>query len=313
MKGLAHYIASLRQLGDNHLHGNLAGKRIAILGNAEESLIEAAIATGVDHVKVTGHAPIGSDPTRVTALAGAPFTACLPDVDVAFFDAREAMESDATRDVSALMDLMRNGLRPDATVFALLRMGMPNQHFDIFNNLVRTRSCVLPTQKYLFDTLLADCAIRMLDSIAGNDPDVHTRFLRLTLKKPSLLIVLGRGHSGKTSFARDLISLDPAIHVSNDYVYCELQRLVARGGQHSIPALVADQLGDGSGQACYLFNRQLENNEPLLRAYVELLIPLLPRDRRLVTMDLDLLEPRAVALLKTLLSDAGFSVWVAMR
>jgi hypothetical protein len=313
MKSLAHYVASLKQLGDNHLHGSLAGKRIAILGHADEALIDSAMAAGVEHVTVTGHSPVGSDPARVTALDGMPFTGRLSDVDVAFFDAREAVDGDATRDVSALTGLMRNGLRPDVTVFAILRMGMANHHFDIFNNLVRTRSGVFPTQKYLFDTLLVDCAIRMLDSIAGSDPEVYTRLLRLTLKKPSLLIVLGRGHSGKTSLARDLLSLDSTIHVSNDYVYCELQQLVARGGEHGIPALVADQLGDGSGQACYLFNRQLEKNESLLRAYLELLIPLLPRDRRLITMDLDLLEPHAVALLKSLLSGAGFSVWVATR
>lgn len=312
-KGLAHYVARLHELGDNHLHGKLAGKHVAVLGDADDDLIRAALAAGAVHLLVTGSAPAGFDPTQVTALGGPPFMGDLHGVDVAFFDGRAADGGDATASASALVELMRARLKPEATVFAILRMGMANQHFDIFNNLVRTRTGVFPTQKFLFDALLADCAIRMLDALPGNDPEVHTRLLRLTRKKPTLLLVLGRGHSGKTSFARDLLSLDPAIHVSNDYVYCELQRLVARGGQHGIPAAVADQLGDGGGQACYLFNRQLEKNESLLRAYVELLIPLLPRDRRLITMDLDLLEPQAVALLKALLSGAGFSVWIATR
>jgi hypothetical protein len=62
-----------------------------------------------------------------------------------------------------------------------------------------------------------------------------------------------------------------------------------------------------------MFNRQLKTNELLLREYIKLLIPLLPSNRRLITMDLDLIEPHAVAFLKSQLSSAGFSVWIAMR
>lgn len=289
MKDIAYYISNLASLVDNHLHSKLENKRVAVSAPVEPSVSNALHRVNAILCTEPGAAEIG------------------------FFDARQAHANDGLAAIQALRRFMRANLEPEGSLFAIVQTGQANHHFDVINCIVRTNSGVFPTQHYLFDSLLSDCSIRILDYISNPDPDIVTRLIRLTHKKPSLLLILGGGHSGKTSFARDLLSLDSQIHVSNDYIYCELQRLFANGGSHEVPQIISSSLGNGTGQACYEFNRKLDKDREMLLSYAGIIVKLLPRNKRLVTMDLDLQEPHAVTDLKEFLVQSGFSVWLATR
>lgn len=313
-KQLAEFVGNLAGLPDNYRHGDLKGRVVADLGVGDPQLHEVLLNAGARRVFVLGmpEAPAGDD--RLCAVAGDPLDAVLPErADVAFFDARRRPGFDHVTGVTRLVSLMRRSLKPDATLFAILKSGTVFGGFDVYNSIVRSATEVLPSNDFLFRELLVDCTIRIVGSMPSPRPYEHLRFLRLTLKRPTLLLVLGRSHSGKTSLARDLLTLDDTMHVSNDYIYTELVSRSRDGKAGSYPQALVKIAGDGSGTACGAFNRALEGDPEMLRQYMEWIVPLVPRNKRVVSMDFDLVAETQVELAKKILTDAGFSVWVVCR
>ena len=313
-KDLVEFVANLATLPDNSRYGSLQGLVVADLGVGDPRLHDVVLQAGAARVLVAGMpAPEPAD-ARIVAVPGDPLDMALPELaDVAFVDARRCPGFDNVTSVTRLVAQMRRSLKPDATVFAMLKTGAVIGGFDVYNSIVRSATELLPSNDYLFRELLVDCTVR----IVGNTPVPRAyeqlRLLRLTLKRPTLLLVLGRTHSGKTSLARDLLTLDDAMHVSNDYIYTELVVKARAGHADAYPQQLVQMAGDGSGKACGAFNRALENDPVILRQYLEWIVPLLPRNKRIISMDFDLVAESQVELAKQVLSDAGFSVWIVRR
>lgn len=313
-RALAAYVRRFGAIPDNHLHGNLKAREVAIIGATGAGLVEALLDAGVARVQVLGVPALSiNDPRVFDVAAEPPWSKALPPVDLAFFDARHAEGFDHVSGVARLVDWMRQSLRPDGLLFCVLKTGAVNHGFDVYNPIVRARSGFLPSQEHLLRELLADCAVRMLDWIPTSEPYETLRLFRLSVKRPTLLLILGRSQSGKTSLARDFQALDSQMHVANDYVYCEIVERIRRGAAEGIPAALVEHVGDGSGHACGVFNRKLEADPALLEAYASWLVHLVPRTKRLVSMDFDLVEDAPVQRLKATFEAAGFSVWTVQR
>jgi hypothetical protein len=311
-KELVDFVQDLHQITDNHLHGSLAGKRVAVLGRADRELVSALVAAKVDQMYVVNEDSATETFEGVTHILAHPLHGPVPQVDVLLFDARRHANFDHVTGVALLVAQMRKVLSASGILFCLLKTGTVNHAFDVYNPIVRTNSGFLPSYEFLLGNLLAACAVRPLAWLPPVEPFETLRFFRVSLKKPTLLLILGRSQSGKTSLARDLHTLDPQMHVSTDYVYCEIVERLGRGAT-GIPEVLARHVGDGSGKACGDFNRALESNQELLSAYLSWIIGLLPRTKQIVSVEFDVLKDEAVATMKEMLSSAGFSVWVVRR
>jgi len=311
--GLLDYLSNFAKLPDNHAHATLAGRIVGILGNGDPRLAEAALAGGAALCYVVGNFDSPPKRDRVVHIACDPLGAGAPELDVAFFDTLNHPGFDHVQDVERLVAQMRHILRPYGLLYCALKSGVVNQLFDVSNPIVRAGTEALPSHEYLINFLLRQCTVRDLGSTGTDAPREHTRFYRLAIKRPTLLLILGRSHSGKTSLARDLQGFDPQMHVSNDYVYCELVEIQASDRSAGISPRLLAHLGDGSGQACGEFNRALERDEALLIDYVDWIMQMLPRDKSIVSMDIDMTHPPHVEILKKRLQHGGFSVWTVQR
>jgi hypothetical protein len=305
MKDLAYFVSRLATLEANPWHSDLATKRV-LVRNPTPELCEALEQAGA--TLLTPCEAAASD--AGSELPGLPRG---ERADLAFLDLRDLGGDTCVPVLSALPEWMRSVLTVDGTAFAILRTAAAYPNFDIANPLLDTGHGVHPTERFLLDHLFAPLAVRILDFVSQDDERVKTSFYRLTAKRPSLILVLGAGHSGKTTLARDLLSLDPKMHVSGDYIYAELHKLAEYGEASRWPAAILERLGDGSGMACFDFNRSLDSDTELLRSYAKTVTALIPRGLPIVSLDLDIQNAESVEVLKDCFTQAGFSVWVATR
>lgn len=312
-KKLVDFVRNLETLQDNNRYGNLKNRVVADLGVNDPELYTVLLDAGVSHLLVTGSSHIDLENERITEIAGNPLKVSIPPFDVGFFDARRYNGFDHVRGVNQLVEVMHKSLKPGGIVFAMLKSGSVLPEFDVYNSIVHFGAETLPSNDYLFRELLADCTIRVLGYSPTSRQGEIVRLLRLGIKLPTLLLILGRSHSGKTSLALDLLRLNDAMHVSHDYIYSELVIRIRQGLGDQLPDRLVTLAGDGSGYACELFNRSLETDPELLCDYMKWIIPLIPPNKRLVSMDFDLVTESQVELAKKVLSDSGFSVWVVRR
>ena len=311
-KSMSEYVSRLIGMQDNLGHGNIDGRVVADLATNDSNIHKAILEAGARLCYIVGDGECNIDDPRLIRVTGKPWDANISDVEVAFFDSRALPDFDPIGGATRLMAHMRQVLVPQGLVFAVISTGNVHAGFDVFNSIIQTPIGLLPSSEYLFDELLKDCAIRMLDWLPSEFPTVTTRLLRLTHKKPSLLLILGRSQSGKTSLARDFIQLDRHMHVSNDYIYCEIARMRDMKQSH-LSADVLENIGDGGGEACGRFNRELEKSFDLLQQYLVIVKSLLPRNKQLISMDLDLIAEEQIEVIKRFFSTAGYSVWVVSR
>ncbi len=310
---LLEYIRNFATLTDNHAHGTLRGRVVGIFGNGDPRLAQAALDAGAALCYQVGRFEAQPVDDRVIHVRSDPLDEGIPRVDVAFFDTLGQPSFDPVLDVASLVAQMKRVLEPEGLMYCALKSGAVNHHFDVSNPIVRAGASVLPSHDYLLNALLRQCTVRDLGGIAPTDPREYIRFYRLAIKRPTLLLVLGRSQSGKTSLARDFQAFDPQMHVSNDYIYCELCDVAAAAPASGMSTRLAERLGDGSGKACGEFNRALERDEAMLVDYLDWVARMLPRDKNVVSMDLDLVHPPHVEIVKKKLQEAGFSVWTVQR
>ena len=269
--------------------------------------IEAAGATAITRLPDSGERPsVKALCKKLRALDAGRF-------DRIFLDMREIDTTDFVSQALPLFAILRKRLRSKAAMFFTLKVGQNDRAFDVQNNVVLSDDTWLPGRAYLFDSVLKDWAVRTMKSESGVAPQTDLLLLRLVPKRPSLLLICGKSMSGKTTLARELTLLNPHMHVSNDFIYTQLVRVVKNGGEAGLhPALVA-HLGDGSGQACGNFNRALESSPGLMEHYLPHLVASIPATLNLVSIDFDLRTDEGIKRMKRLLKEEGFSVWAVQR
>lgn len=313
-KRISEYVPTLKTMPNNQFHGDLRGKTVADLATGDAGLPVELLKAGAARCYVVGAASADSkDDSRVIRVDGHPWDADISGVDVAFFDARTVANFDPVDGVSRLMSHLQRVMKPEGILFAILRTGQVNQFFDVPNCIVQTPDGPLPSQDFLFNGILQKYAIRMLDRFPAENAFTVTRLYRLTTKLPTLLLILGRSQSGKTSLARTLMGFDKHMHVSNDYFYAEMASMKNKSISNSLPPSIMEEIGDGSGVACGNFNRKLDQDAELFKKYLHAIAPLIPKSKSLVSMDWDLANEEHIAYAKNFFTTAGFSVWLVRR
>jgi hypothetical protein len=313
MKQLSEFVPRLKQLPNNAQFAALAHKSVLVIQPVEAELVTTLLEAGAGSLVVVGAwlEPLADE--RVKHLNVDVFEVARGSFDRIFFDGRQYETASAVSSIGRFYAHLRDLISPTGAVFAMLRMGVADHGFDVFNPIVHVTRGVLPTQAYLFDEVLCRWSVRMMDGAVGTAPHEAIRFVRLTPKRPTLLLVLGRSQAGKTSLARELLRLDRNMHVSNDYIYTEIVRKKRAGIVDDIPTGLVDRVGDGSGTACGQFNRALEADADLLTDYLGVVAASLPRDKQLISMDFDMVRPDQVSLIKQYFDQLGYSVWVVQR
>ena len=312
-KPISEYVAKLRDIQNNREHGDLNDRVVADLATHDPNIHEAILTAGARVCYVVGNGACTIRDKRLVPVGGTPLDVRISGVDAAFFDARVLTEFDPVKDLSSLMTHMTEVLTPQGVMFAVVRTGNGLGGFETANPIVQTSIGPLPSFEFLLDEALRDYAVRVLDWLPSEHPTINTRFVRITPKKPSLLLICGQSQSGKTSLARELAHLDRHMHISNDYIYTEIVRLGRAKSAQSISDDILEKIGDGGGRACGLFNRALESDPELMQKYLSLIESLLPRNKGLISMDLDVrLEPQIQAV-KDFFVRSGYSVWVVRR
>jgi hypothetical protein len=313
MKQLSDYIPRLKQLPNNAQFAALSGKSVLVIQPVEPELVPALVAAGASSVAVVGPFSGPSDDHPVSHVGNDVFDSRGGPFDRIFFDGRRYEVASSMTTIGRFYERLQDLLDPRGAVFAILRTGVADHGFDVYNSIVQVSQGVLPTQGYLFDEILCQWSVRMMDSAVGTAPHEAVKFVRLAPKRPTLLLVLGRSQAGKTSLAREFLRLDRHMHVSNDYIYTEIVRRKRAGIVADVPASLVERVGDGSGTACGKFNRALEADASLLKEYLGVVVCLLPRDKQLISMDFDMIHHEQVTLMKQFFDQHGYSVWVVQR
>jgi hypothetical protein len=309
---MSDYVRNLTKLTNNAQEGNLKDCCVADLGSQDPAMAQIVLDSGASNFILVDSEGDTYDNPKIERVEGKPWNFLYTGVDVAFFDSRSYQDFNSHRFQEFLNNLLRN-LSPKGILFAIIRTGNKIAGKDVSNPIVQTPIGPLPSNEYFFGDLCKNWAVRFLDWLPSDEPTVTTRLMRLTPKKPTLLLIFARSQSGKTSLARSLLQLDPYIHLSNDYIYNEILQLVKHGNGKNLPLEIVEKIGDGSGLACMNFNRALENDSALLNQYLLLIEPLIPLNKDIVSMDLDLVDPEKVKFIANYFSLRNFSVWIVMR
>jgi hypothetical protein len=127
------------------------------------------------------------------------------------------------------------------------------------------------------------------------------------------VVILGHSQSGKTTLARQFRQIPDAIHLSSDYIFYEVFRLRSKGTLPNCSQSLVDVVGGGSAEEVGNFFRTIEGDAQLFQEYMKLVDSMIPRERRLVSLDLDLRKPERVDELRTFFAEAGFLVWIVTR
>jgi len=312
-KLISDYVPTLGDIPNNREYGDLTNLVVADLDTQDPRLHEAILTAGARQCYMVGNGHNDTGDPRLVSVSGAPWDAQISNINVAFFDTRALPELNVVRDLARLMTHMQKVLLPQGVVFAVLRTGNAVGGFETANPIVQTPIGALPSFEFLLDEVLRNYAVRVLEWLPSEHSTITTKFVRITQKKPSLLLICGQSQSGKTSLARELAQLDRHMHISNDYIYTEIVRLRRTESVQSISDDILKKIGDGGGRACGLFNRALESDPELMQKYLTLVESLLPTNKGLISMDLDVrLEPQ-IQVVKDFFVRSGYSVWVVRR
>lgn len=287
-----------------------AGKTAVDLSCAKNDLVSSLADRGASRVFAVSPSelPIVDN---VTTIRSEPWNFPHDGVDLAFFDPRGITDFDYLRDIERILTCIDRILSPDGQAFILMRTGIMEADWDVANPVSFTPDGALPNSPYFFGSLMAGFTVRPLKRIPSVNPKFAVdRVFRLARKKANLLLVIGESQSGKTTLAKDLRERDRDAHISSDYVFAELAKLKRAG---KAPRAFADVI-EGSGfEDAGKFFRGIEANPKSLEAYLSVVFELLPKNKSLVSVDVDLRNHTAVALAKNYFTSRGFSTWMVTR
>lgn len=308
-KGIGWAVKRLKAFSNNSDYSSLQGKRILFATTAcaeAEEICKSEGAKDVVSLTVTGE-------TTFEKLADMVSGERARSYDLVFCDVRNLSVSLATRELRNVIALLGQLVTQRGALFVFVISGKDDSSFDVPNNVVITGYGWTPGRRYLYGSILKSWAVRSMGAWWDAASRCNVALLRLTEKRPSLLLICAKSMAGKTTLARQLLALNPLMHVSNDFIYVQLVRGSSDGQYREIDPELASYLGDGSGEASGKFNRALESVPGLVEKYIPHLVASIPRGIDLVSVDMDLRTEEAIAKVKEHLENEGFSVWVVRR
>lgn len=262
----------------------------------------------------------GANPEPATCLIERPMTGCcdwsdeIEPFDFAFFDRDQAEDFDDVTDAQLLSKWLIRNLSASGVCFALLRTGMVQTDWDVFNSIVLSPDGRLPTSPYFYERTMAQFAVRPL--VRVQDPLRRfsvSRVFRLARRSQTLLLVVGHSQAGKTTLARELRANSAHSHLASDYIFYNLFQLRAEANIPGRGEAISEILGSGSAEATGNFFRQLEEDDAILFEYLDTAHYLLPSEPNIVSMDIDLRMPVTIQKARTYMADKGYNVWIVSR
>jgi len=235
-------------------------------------------------------------------------------LDYVFFDPSRINGFNHIDDVRGLTEWLSKHLAPGGVCFAVLRTGLVQTDWDVFNPILLTPIGRLPSSPYLYDVLLRDFAVRPL--IRLKEPD-HSRYcvsriFRIGRRQPTLMLILGHSQAGKTTLARELRLNAPNSHLSSDYIFFNLFQHRSSPASPEASRLI-ELLGSGSAEATGNFFRTLEKDNDIFSEYLSLAHSLMPTHSNIISMDIDLREQSNIDFAKAYFERMGYSVWLVTR
>ena len=294
---------------------DLADAKVADLSREGSGLWRHLLKAGARECHVVVSRSMPSLDRRVTVQVGEPWELRQQELDFVFFDATLAAGFDHVDGTARLAESLARCLAPEGLAYLVLRTGIVQTDWDVFNSILLTPIGRLPTSEYLYEVLLRDFAVRPLVRLTDDASKAFsvTRIFRVAPCQPTLLIVVGRSQSGKTTLARKLRRVPDAVHFSSDYLFYELFRFKAAGALPGCSPQLLEVVGGGSAEEVGNFFRTVEKDAGLFEDYMKLILKMIPNGRRMISLDLDLRRADRLDELKRYFTDAGFSVWIASR
>lgn len=294
---------------------DFSGTKVADFSGAKSMLWRRLLDKSVRecHIHVANHITISD--ARIKRHAEKLWHVEENEFDYIFFDSTDNEDFDHVDDTSLLAKNLKRLLAPRGQAFLVLRTGMVQTDWDVFNSILLTPIGRLPSSEYLYNVLLQDFAVRPLIRLDDkkNKNYCVTRIFRVTPRQPTLMLILGHSQAGKTTLARKVRYIPDAIHLSSDYLFYELFRLRSNDILPNCTRDLLDIVGGGSAEEVGNFFRTIESDPKLFRDYLELVISMIPREKSVVSLDLDLRQNKRIDELKDFFTKAGFSVWIVTR
>jgi SAM-dependent methyltransferase len=293
----------------------LSGAKVIDLSGMGATIWQQLVDGGATECHLVMQQDMTSPDSRVTIHVGQPWEVKEQGFDLAFFDITVVDDFDHVDDVARLTRWLKHSLAPGGQAYLVLRTGILQTDWDVYNQILLTPLGRLPSSDYLYNALLRDFAVRPLIRLADEDNRSYcvTRIFRITPWQRTLVVILGHSQSGKTTLARQFRQIPDAIHLSSDYIFYEVFRLRSKGTLPNCSQSLVDVVGGGSAEEVGNFFRTIEGDAQLFQEYMKLVDSMIPRERRLVSLDLDLRKPERVDELRTFFAEAGFLVWIVTR
>lgn len=293
-------------------HCALEGARVAAFCGG--GMVTRLLAAGVAECHVLAGAGFGGDP-RIVEHSALPWNVNASGLKYVFLDSSAYDAFDHVDDAIRMAAALPAMLARDGLAYAMLRTGVVQTDWDVYNSVLLSPIGRLPSSDYLFNGIFRDFAVRPLLRIA--EPKVRTfcasRVFRLAPRLPSLLLVAAASQGGKTTLSRSLRRAPGAFHLSNDYIFFEIFRFRGLDALPGCsPGLLA-AIGGGTAEDVGNFFRALEADDALFLDYLSLVRSLIPRGEMNVSLDLDLRTPERLEQAKEYFTQAGFSVWAVTR
>jgi SAM-dependent methyltransferase len=302
------YVNKLSYFSNNSDFHDVSSKRILFVSKVSNQTKEYLSNSGAGQVKVILVEKQDSRPLLskiISELKKFP----KGSFDLIFLDISQFDLSDFVSQFTLFFDQLRRVLIENGVVFSLFIAGKSERTFDVGNNVALSEYGWLPTRNYLYDVVLKKWTIRTMLGPVPTESGFDKIALRISPKKPIILLVCGKSMAGKTTLAREFNKLHQGMHISNDYIYVQLVKVAKKTRQPMLSDFLRENLGDGSGQSCGHFNRSLEANPKLLDEYIHHMLSNIPVNYDLISIDLDFRTQEGIARVKERLTEAGFLVW----
>ncbi|MDA9020373.1 hypothetical protein N9H60_04345, partial [Flavimaricola sp.] len=206
-------ISNLGSFQNNSDYQGLGEKRVLVLGEISEASRNTFLKAGVAAIVQPDLdcAARNGSPLLSEAI-GALKSVEAGSIDRLFLDLSHFSFADFHKKGLRFHAELRRVLRRSGAIFGIWVAGRSTRVFDVHNVFTLSSRGWLPTQDYLYDEILRDWTIRAMASPQAFETGLNRLILRVTPKKPTLLLICAKSMSGKTTLAREFVKINPGMH-----------------------------------------------------------------------------------------------------
>ncbi|UWR06526.1 ATP-binding protein [Ruegeria sp. B32] len=280
------------------LPAHLSGKKIALLGpktpdfSSDLSILDCRI-------------------TPVPSASMAELQKLVVDVDAFAIDLSGVEPNDFLVQAQSLLQVYQK-LASNRHCYASIPYAAGAPEWDVSNvGGPSSRYEVLPTPRWIYDSLLAKFAARSVGDYRNSD-GVPCLILRLLPARQNLLLVTAKSGSGKTTLARSLKNRHHVFHTSSDYLLTSILGADASATKSTELRDILRLIGDiPENELWSKFFRRVEASPYHLQCFLKLAREhmRLSAGEQLVSFDIDLRSEKARNVAMSFFQQEGYKVW----